>query len=94
MNDHRDDGRSRDQSDLSHTEQNRNEQQQISHQEPELLEGPVSKEAENETAAGTEFEKTAAVKKEKKTESRLAEPDFRRHYRRRPRAWHCAKPAG
>lgn len=39
MNDHRDDGRSRDQSDLSHTEQNRNEQQQISHQEPELLEG-------------------------------------------------------
>ncbi len=51
MNDHRDDGRSRDQSDLSHTEQNRNEQQQISHQEPELLEGPVSKEPENETAA-------------------------------------------
>ena len=38
MNDHRDDGRSRDQSDLSHTEQNRNEQQRISHQEPELLE--------------------------------------------------------
>lgn len=65
MNDHRDDGRSRDQSDLSHTEQNRNEQQQISHQEPELLEG-VSKEAENETAAGTEFEKTAAVKKKKR----------------------------
>ncbi|UTQ07985.1 trypsin-like peptidase domain-containing protein [Bacillus amyloliquefaciens] len=61
MNDHRDDGRSRDQSDLSHTEQNRNEQQ-----EPELLEGPVSKEAENETAAGTEFEKTAAVKKKKR----------------------------
>ena len=28
MNDHRDDGRSRDQSDLSHTEQNRNEHQQ------------------------------------------------------------------
>ncbi|QEK97528.1 hypothetical protein EXD81_09700 [Bacillus amyloliquefaciens] len=67
MNDHRDDGRSRDQSDLSHTEQNRNEQQQISHQEPELLEGPVSK-AENEMAAGTEFEKTAAVKKEKNGE--------------------------
>ncbi len=43
MNDHRDDGRSRDQSDLSHTEQNRNEQQRISHQEPELLEGPSRK---------------------------------------------------
>ncbi|AWD89080.1 trypsin-like peptidase domain-containing protein [Bacillus velezensis] len=69
MNDHRDDGRSRDQSDLSHTEQNRNEQQ-----EPELLEGPVSKEAENETAAGTEFEKTAAVKKEKKRRAAWLSP--------------------
>ncbi|AOU02272.1 PDZ domain-containing protein [Bacillus velezensis] len=74
MNDHRDDGRSRGQSDLSHTEQNRNEQQQISHQEPELLEGPVSKEAENETAAGTEFEKTAAVKKEKKRRAAWLSP--------------------
>ncbi|CDG27211.1 MULTISPECIES: S1C family serine protease [Bacillus amyloliquefaciens group] len=74
MNDHRDDGRSRDQSDLSHTEQNRNEQQQISHQEPELLEGPVSEEAENETAAGTEFEKTAAVKKEKKRRAAWLSP--------------------
>lgn len=66
MNDHRDDGRSRDQSDLSHTEQNRNEQQRISHQEPELLEEPVSKEAENETAAGTEFEKNGCREKRKK----------------------------
>ncbi|KOC81642.1 serine protease [Bacillus velezensis] len=74
MNDHRADGRSRDQSDLSHTEQNRNEQQRISHQEPELLEGPVSKEAENETAAGAEFEKTAAVKKEKKRRAAWLSP--------------------
>ncbi len=74
MNDHRDDGRSRDQSDLSHTEQNRNEQQRISHQEPELLEGPVSKEAEKETAAGAEFEKTAAVKKEKKRRAAWLSP--------------------
>ncbi|WP_265605925.1 S1C family serine protease [Bacillus velezensis] len=74
MNDHRDDGRSRDQSDLSHTEQNRNEQQRISHQEPESLEEPVSKEAENETAAGTEFEKTVAVKKEKKRRAAWLSP--------------------
>ncbi|WP_438420607.1 S1C family serine protease [Bacillus siamensis] len=74
MNDQRDDGISRDQSDLSHTEQNGNEQQRISHQEPELLEGPVSKEAEKETAAGTEFEKTAAVKKEKKRRAAWLSP--------------------
>ena len=74
MNDQRDDGMNRDQSDLSHTEQNRNAQQQISHQETELLEGPVSKEAEKETAAGTEFEKTAAVKKEKKRRAAWLSP--------------------
>ncbi|MEC3840062.1 S1C family serine protease [Bacillus amyloliquefaciens] len=74
MNDQRDDGMNRDQSDLSHTEQNRNAQQQISHQETELLEGPVSKDAEKETAAGTEFEKTAAVKKEKKRRAAWLSP--------------------
>ncbi|WP_045511879.1 S1C family serine protease [Bacillus amyloliquefaciens] len=74
MNDQRDDGMNRDQSDLSHTEQYRNAQQQISHQETELLEGPVSKEAEKETAAGTEFEKTAAVKKEKKRRAAWLSP--------------------
>ncbi|QOQ54410.1 S1C family serine protease [Bacillus amyloliquefaciens] len=74
MNDQRDDGMNRDQSDLSHTEQNRNAQQQISHQETELLEGPVSKGAEKETAAGTEFEKTAAVKKEKKRRAAWLSP--------------------
>nr|WP_280145531.1 trypsin-like peptidase domain-containing protein [Bacillus amyloliquefaciens]MDH3087877.1 trypsin-like peptidase domain-containing protein [Bacillus amyloliquefaciens] len=74
MNDQRDDGMNRDQSDLSHTEQYRNAQQQISHQETELLEGPVSKEAEKETAAGTEFEKTAAVKKKKKRRAAWLSP--------------------
>ncbi|OIK21753.1 S1C family serine protease [Bacillus amyloliquefaciens] len=74
MNDQRDDGMNRDQSDLSHTEQNRNAQQQISHHETELLEGPVSKSAEKETAAGTEFEKTAAVKKEKKRRAAWLSP--------------------
>ncbi|MCR9039425.1 S1C family serine protease [Bacillus sp. L381] len=74
MNDQRDDGMNRDQSDLSHTEQNRNAQQQISHQETELLEGPVSQDAEKETAAGTEFEKTAAVKKEKKRRAAWLSP--------------------
>ncbi|AOC92392.1 S1C family serine protease [Bacillus amyloliquefaciens] len=74
MNDQRDDGMNRDQSDLSHTEQNRNAQQQISHQETELLEGPVSQDAEKETASGTEFEKTAAVKKEKKRRAAWLSP--------------------
>ncbi|MBT2574764.1 serine protease [Bacillus sp. ISL-51] len=65
MNDQRDDGISRDQSDLSHTEQNKQEPKQIGHQEQQLLKAPDSGEARNETAATAEIEKTAAVKKEK-----------------------------